>query len=310
VVFTIPAKTIAAAPPEEDWADFERESTPPPAAPPAPDGPAYGPPAAGHYSPEELVAMGRAAAADPRQIRGFWSDVAWTFGLFIEPHNLAMLVVIWVLHGFLPLLSAAGCIGLVGLLIVYGWLCSYWFNVIADAAGGEDRLPSMGLTEGFLDDVLFPLLKFIGATVLAWAPAIACGVIVALATGAGSQQVLANPDLLMMVMIAVSMFLLPIALLVTAIGGIAAAVRVDLIFVTIARTILPYLAVCLLFAGTSLLEGRADELTSLLTGGGTPSFWFQMVVASLPQAYFSIVSMRIVGLYYHHFKNRFAWSWG
>ena len=27
-------------------------------------------------------------------------------------------------------------------------------------------------------------------------------------------------------------------------------------------------------------------------------------------AYFSIVSFWIVGLYYHHFKRRFAWSWG
>ena len=25
--------------------------------------------------------------------------------------------------------------------------------------------------------------------------------------------------------------------------------------------------------------------------------------------YASIVSMRIIGLYYHHFKNDFAWSW-
>jgi len=25
--------------------------------------------------------------------------------------------------------------------------------------------------------------------------------------------------------------------------------------------------------------------------------------------YFDIVLMRLIGLYYHHFKDRFAWSW-
>jgi len=28
------------------------------------------------------------------------------------------------------------------------------------------------------------------------------------------------------------------------------------------------------------------------------------------EVYFTIVAMRTVGLYYHHFKERFAWSWG
>ena len=26
--------------------------------------------------------------------------------------------------------------------------------------------------------------------------------------------------------------------------------------------------------------------------------------------YFEIVAMQVIGLYYHHFKDRFAWSWG
>ena len=26
--------------------------------------------------------------------------------------------------------------------------------------------------------------------------------------------------------------------------------------------------------------------------------------------YFEIVAMRVIGLYYHHFKHRFAWDWG
>ena len=99
-------------------------------------------------------------------------------------------------------------------------------------------------------------------------------------------------------------------LLVTAIGGLFACLRIDLIAVTIGRSFIPYLAVCLLFGATVGLKWYADELAGRITGGGVQGFWVTAVLTGLLQAYFSIVSMRIVGLYYHHFKERFAWSWG
>ena len=324
VVFTVPEEEIQVAPPDDDYWDFEKDSSPPPAvaeasrfgspaagtAPETAGGTSAGRTAAGSHSPEELVALGRAAAADAKKGRGFWGDIVWTFALFTEPNNLAMLVLVWILHGLLPFLTAAGCIGLVGYIIVLGWLCSYWFNVIVEAANGEDRLPSMGLTEGVVDDVILPLLKFVGAWLLVFTPAIVCAVIAALALGIAFGEALTDPTGVLVVLVGVAMFLWPMVLLVTAIGGIFSVVRVDLIFMTIARTFLPYLAVCLLFAGAWALEGFADELAALITGGGLQNFWITTVVTALLQAYFSIVSMRIVGLYYHHFKSRFAWSWG
>jgi len=321
VVFTIPEEPLEVAPPDDDYWDFEANKS---QTPPAPEGSRVGIPAggtatghpAGQYSPEELVAMGQAAMAGPTKVRGFWADVAWTFALFTEPNNLAMLVVIWVLHAILPFLFAAGWIGLLGAIIVYGWLCSYWFSVIEEAANGEERLPSLTLTEGVLDDVILPLLKFVGAWVLAWAPALVCAVVLAvagglaLAGGLGIATTIANPTGVLLVLVGVAMFLWPMVLLVTAIGGILSVIRVDLICITIVRTFPAYLAVCLLFAGTWALETRADELASQITGGGMQGFLVTGAVAGLLQAYFSIVSMRIVGLYYHHFKKRFAWSWG
>jgi len=318
VVFTIPQEPLEVAPPDDDYWDFEANRS---QTPPVPEGSRFGIPAggtaaghpAGEYSPEELVAKGRAAMAGATKVRGFWADVGWTFALFTEPNNLAMLVIVWVLHALLPVVAMAVpvcCFFFLGYLVIYGWLCSYWFNVIEDAAAGEDRLPSLSLTEGILDDVIIPFLKFVGATVLATAPAIVCGLVVALASGVAFGQTLSNPTGPLVATIAVSMFLLPMVLLVTAIGGIFSVIRVDLLCITIVRTFPAYLAVCLLVGGTSLLEGFAKELAGLATGGGLQSFWVTLVLTSLLQAYFSIVSMRIVGLYYHHFKKRFAWSWG
>jgi hypothetical protein len=99
-------------------------------------------------------------------------------------------------------------------------------------------------------------------------------------------------------------------LLVIAIGGFSSILRMDLIAKTIVRTFLPYLAVVTLFAATWALETYAEELAVKVTGGGFQKLWITNVVSALAAAYFSIVSMWIVGLYYHHFKGRFAWSWG
>jgi len=260
------------------------------------------------YRPDELLDMGRTAAATRRR-RGFWADVGWTFVLFINPGNLFMLLLIWIMHSILPFLTAAGCIGLVGLIIVQGWLCSYWFNVVSDAAAGEEDLPGLALTEGFLDDVAFPLLKFIGATALAWAPAIIVAVLLALAGSMSIGAVLAGPTPSLLAACGVSMLLWPMVLLVTAIGSLFAVVRVDLLVRTVVRTLLPYLAVCSLVGGAGLLRTQAPALVGRVSAGGG-GFFMPMVLTAFLQAYFGIVSMRIVGLYYHHFKERFAWSWG
>ena len=99
-------------------------------------------------------------------------------------------------------------------------------------------------------------------------------------------------------------------LLVIAIGGFSSVWRIDLIVQTIVRTFLPYLAVCLLFGGAWALEYKGQELIVRVTGGALRGFWLTTVLSALVSAYFGIVGMWIVGLYYHHFKSRFAWSWG
>ncbi|MCH8853592.1 MAG: hypothetical protein IID41_13210, partial [Planctomycetes bacterium] len=35
-----------------------------------------------------------------------------------------------------------------------------------------------------------------------------------------------------------------------------------------------------------------------------------MCVLQVLELYFWVLVMRFIGLYYHHFKSRFAWTWG
>ena len=133
---------------------------------------------------------------------------------------------------------------------------------------GEENLPTLGLTEGFLDDIIVPLLKFVAAGTLAWAPAIIYTVAVAWAKGVGVDEVIAGRSPVLLAISGLGMFLWPMLLLVIAVGGFSSVVRVDLILSTIVRTFLPYLAVCLLFASATALEHYAFALAALATGGG------------------------------------------
>ncbi len=312
VVFTIPAKEVAIAPPEDDDWLLEKSPLPPSlAVAPAPDqsASAVSPqPSDSAYTPEELVAMGRSRSRE-RPSQGFWSSVGWTFLFFTEPNNLIMLVIISVLYGILPILDFGGCLGLAATCIVYGWLFSYCFKVILEAAGGEERLPTLTATEGWWDDIILPLLKFTGASILALIPAVIFGIIVGLAMQPEDWTDIEPDGPIGVAALSAFLFVWPMVLLVTAIGGLPAVFRVDLIVRTMIRSFPAYLAVCLLVAGTTVLKSQHGDLAAELTTSkqSVAMFW---AIGGLLQAYFTIVSMRIIGLYYYHFKDRFAWSWG
>jgi len=267
------------------------------------------PPGASAYGLGWPAGMG-SGDESPVTRRSFGRDLLWSLVLFLEPANLMMLLVIWVLHALLPVLSFAGCFGAIGQVIVYGWLSSYWFKVIHEAAGGEDDLPTLELAEGVIDDVVYPLLKYLAATLLAWAPGLAVLIGVSAVRNVDPEVLLMAPTGPVLLAFAVSLFVWPMVLLVVGIGGVGAAMRVDLLSITIARTLLPYLAICGLVGGAFAVQVYGDELLAWTSGGGRPNFWLACGLGGLLQAYTGIVSMRVVGLYYHHFKKRFAWSWG
>lgn len=256
-------------------------------------------------SDDELVNIGRSSLTGNQPARGFWQDVGWTFLLFTDPGNLITLLIVAFLYGLIPIVRMAGCIGAVCLIIIYGWLFAFWFNVITEAASGEETLPRIGMIDGVVDDILLPLLKFFGATVLASTPVI----LLTLAVHKFGWRVsLDPPGPVMLTAMMASAFILPMILLVVSLGGFASLGRLDLIAMTIARTFVPYFAVCVLFCATAAMHTHADQIIgAVIKGGGGKAALY--VLAAVLQAYFGIVSMRIVGLYYHHYKQRFEWSW-
>ena len=100
-------------------------------------------------------------------------------------------------------------------------------------------------------------------------------------------------------------------------GGFDALYRPDIIISTIQRTFWPYLLTVLMVFGA---EGLMRILAVFVLGGmalgddasQSTSFGGAMLVSLLLlgiSIYFEIVAMKLIGLYYRHFKDRFTCTW-
>lgn len=282
------------------------------AAPPAAVAVASPGPAPLSYARDDRHVPARGSRlADPIQApqRGFWADA---FFSFIYPvrngSNAITLGFILAASAVRVFLGFGGILGLGGSLIIFGWLASLYFSVIHETATGSDDLPGLNLEDGFLDGIIRPAIKYIGAYAVVLAPAALLGIVLALGGFPKSWSVLVP------LWFAAGIFLLPIVFLLFALDALGMIVRIDLICSTIFRTILPYLAIWFVL----LLVGAAFAVT---TGGSVLVGWLMPDLASkLPvpgslgfhlaanmfDTYFTIVAMRIIGIYYLHFKKRFT----
>lgn len=280
---------------------------------------------------------GPAAASPPlpvpgRHARRYFNAVLWTLLFPTEANNLATLIIIWIMLSLKLLLGFAGCLGLIGVFIIDGWFAAFCLNTVLSAANGEENLPSVIATDGWLDGIVIPLIKFIVARTLVVVPVVVYLVFLTLAedldAGLGVSDYILGAvrygdyswlldDLLGGGRLAVAGFLLlfglflwPMFLLVVAVGGFAALLRVDLMLATIVRSLPGYLCTVALVLLSTGLVIAFNYLAGLSKAPGLSSGFLVFVATTGLVAYADIVTMRVIGLYYHHFKHRFAWSWG
>ncbi|MHC5110689.1 MAG: hypothetical protein ACYTHJ_12535 [Planctomycetota bacterium] len=201
-------------------------------------------------------------------------------------------------------------------LIVVGWYCAFRFNVITGAAAGEADLPNLNPEGSWWDGILLPLIRWLGSYVLASVPAIFAMLlafqagwmttddIIALAEeepGAMIRDAFVGGAALVGAMTIFGIFIWPMLILCIAIGGFSDVVRVDLIAITLIKTLPIYLLTTLLVFGAEFVQ----PLVALL-GDGTPV----RITGVAVEVYLEIVALRAIGLYYHHFKSRFGFAWG
>jgi len=246
--------------------------------------------------------------ADPR--RAFWADALGSFAYPVQnmPNGVACGVIL-LISSLTVILQLAGIFGIPGILIIDGWLVAMFFSVIQDTASGSDDLPTISSTDGMIEDIILPGFKFLGAAAVVFAPAAVFSICVAV----GWVPAALGP--MGILWFAAGLFILPISLLLFAFDAPGAIFRVDLIATTVFRTLLPYLAMWLILLVVGLVYGlifMAPALIEFASPGSGAKFVDTNIGISfllrMLGTYLSLVAMRAIGLYYLHFKKRFAFK--
>lgn len=243
----------------------------------------------------------------------YLKDCLWSFALIFRLGNLIKFFVIAVVTAlcavmaFLPMGGMLfGPLKLFGFSLLAGWIFAYFFNVVESAAGGEEDLPEMGMGDGLWDGFAEPFLKFLGMLLLVHVP-----VVLYVVTIQAPWTILVDgSDPVVEVLLWLRALLWPIAMLLTAVGGLSCFWRIDLIAISIARSLVPYLTACGMTALALWLADLAAEAAvahNTLFGGSVVA---TVCILAIVTVGCWLVAMRCIGLYGHHFKGRFAWSWG
>ncbi len=258
--------------------------------------------------------------------RGYASDVLWSFLFLANPGNLASFLVIWLAL----VLGEYTCLPL-GVMATL-WFAAFRLNVVVCAASGENYLPDVHFLTDIFSNLVWPCVQWTGTWLIVLTPALAyeyvtgtrgvfawaavyekmSGGLGALLGGSVSGVTVLD------VLIYLGIAAWPMVVLCVAMGGFGSLCRADLICVTIVRTFPVYLITLALMFGAVFLQEAAQSLAAAGVGpkagrssGGTTGIWIvAAVLLRGAEIYVDIVLMRLIGLYYHHFKEKFAWSWG
>lgn len=263
-------------------------------------------------------------AANPS--RGYADSVLWSFLFLSRPANLASFLILWAglaLGQAIPFWPIS--------VLILLWFAAFRFAVVASAAAGEQDIPSVGFSGDVLDEYIFPIVKWMGSWIVVMIPAF--GYLVVMSRfGLGTMDAIrsavrigvfemirsSSVDLAFKVLVCLGVFLWPMVILCMALGGFGTVLRMDLMIRSILGAFPGYLLTLIMLGGTLLLQSQMGGLALLGATGGkgstaAPTFGTTMVVHVISVGgglYCEIVAMRLIGLFYHHFKHRFAWSWG
>jgi hypothetical protein len=254
----------------------------------------------------------------PANRRTFGADVASSLVLPIEPQNLPAFaictffnllalglvhsvtqVVMW---GNISILNFV--LSIVG-VAAFAWLFAYYMRIIAEVADDDDDLPTT-MTGSVYDVILKPFFTFLTTWFCLLLPAIALVYL-------GLYCDMYVPRLWFQATLVFAVAMWPMAILCVSIGGIGIFTRADLILYTVFSTFLPYTIVWLLLLLTGACGYGLFRLLASEVAGRTPllsrHFLAGLALLAMATTFLSIVAMRVIGLYYRHFKHRFAWSW-
>lgn len=226
-----------------------------------------------------LASRRGAAPAQPPAggLAAYFRDIFGTFRMIAHPSDLATLAVVCAVCLLQILTRFGGGMGMAGTAIIRGWFLSFLLRTVQGGAARDNGLPDFSLSEGLLEDVIKPSLSFVAVRLIATLPLIGTLIFAArderiemeIAILFGIFGVLAPewalmaallmadqvPGLLTIVAPAllIGLAAMPMLLLVVALEGVEALLRIDLMLVTVLRTLPGYLVATAIYFGAILV---------------------------------------------------------
>jgi len=259
------------------------------------------------------------APIEVRAEKGYAQSVLWAFLFLSQPGNLITFFFLWfifVLAGYAPL-------AVVVTTLLGFWYASYKFSLILSGAAGEEELPEIKYAGDVLDELIIPALKWFIGWLFVMMPllvylitnmvngSISGQIIVPLVFGGTGGLLSLASDPWIPILVVVGTVIWPISILCVTIGGLGTLLRFDLMLVTMVKSFGGYIVTLILLG---IAAGIAIAFELYLTPAGGSPFSADAIINNAIKVginlYLDIVLMRIIGLYYRHFKNKFAWDWG
>jgi hypothetical protein len=230
--------------------------------------------------------------------------------VFFNPKSVTSLVFVIAVVTFRFFLAGSCCLNIIALLLSWGWLLGFYYNIIHDTAFDVDELPEiyLGTSVTFVWHIIWPMLIFSLTMAGVLLPCLAANLILKHYGIVYENIWISEFGLvtLLQALFILGLFLFPIAILTVAVGKDLTLLRPDYLIRPIFRSFVPYIVVVFLIVAASVCEMHTVEINKLKDAA-----WPVIaghLAGNLGVQVITIISMRTIGLFMRHYSCYFPWQ--
>jgi hypothetical protein len=189
------------------------------------------------------------------------------------------------------LASLAPLIGILASLLMSGYFCAVYYQLIESSATGGKEAPEFPDTSNLLEDIIMPMLQIIAVAIVSFGPCIGY-----LILGGGES---ANP-LITLGLLALGIIYFPMAMLAVVILGYTGALSPHIVIPAIARGGWIYwIGVVMLFALYFIKSEIGDAFSGQIIIGN--------LIMAVIGSYTLMTNARILGVVYRERQDELGW---
>jgi hypothetical protein len=187
--------------------------------------------------------------------------------------------------------SFAPVIGAITSLILFGYMCSVYFQIIQSTAVGGKEAPEFPETSNLVDDIIWPAAQVVSVVFVSFLPLIAAGLVLRDA----------NPSPLVIYgLTGFGILYAPMAILAVSVLGYLGAMSPHIVLPAIFRCGWLYLLGVVLLCLLYFLEGRVDAVFGKY-------LIFRTLVMAVVGGYVLMANGRMLGLIFRQRREELCW---